>query len=86
MLSALVAGHRRRASRAPGGSAQMCAHQWPGRLPNPVETVRNHLVVHIWYLVTKTAALHAPRDGRIGTHSIWHNICVLCVCAELDQG
>eukprot|EP00966_Prymnesium_polylepis_P055176 1275667-Prymnesium_polylepis.1 len=57
------------------------AHPWPGRLPCPKSgrNGRTHLrtVEHIWYLVTKTAALH----GRIGPHNIWHNI---CVCAELD--
>ena len=39
---------------------------------NPLITVD-----HLWYLVTKTAALH----GRIGSHNTWHNT---CVCAELD--
>eukprot|EP00966_Prymnesium_polylepis_P292748 6760954-Prymnesium_polylepis.1 len=39
MLNALVAGHRGRASRAAGGVLK-CAHPWPGRLPNPVETVK----------------------------------------------
>jgi hypothetical protein len=45
------------------------------RLPNPVEMVEPNPLIsveHIWYLVTKTAALH----GRIGPHNIWHNICV----------
>eukprot|EP00966_Prymnesium_polylepis_P117950 2727180-Prymnesium_polylepis.1 len=76
MLSPLVAGHRGRASRTAGGSAQMCS---PMASVSQIRSARSKpliMVVHIWYLVTKTAAFH----GRIGTYNIWHNI---CVCAEL---
>eukprot|EP00966_Prymnesium_polylepis_P277648 6414740-Prymnesium_polylepis.1 len=72
--STLVAGHRGRSSRAPDGSAQMCSpmarrvSQIRSKRSNPLITVER-----IWYLVTKTDALH----GRIGPHNI-------CVCAELD--
>eukprot|EP00966_Prymnesium_polylepis_P124953 2889723-Prymnesium_polylepis.2 len=84
MLSALVAGHRGRACRAAGGNAQMCssmARASPKSGRNGQTHLQGIAVVHIWYLVTKTAAVRAPRpDREFGTHNIWHNI---CVCAEL---
>ena len=49
-----------------------------GQAVSPIRSKRSKpliTVVHIWYLVTKTVAVH----GQIGTHDIWHNI---CVCAE----
>eukprot|EP00966_Prymnesium_polylepis_P293640 6781586-Prymnesium_polylepis.1 len=70
MLSALVAGHCGRASRATGGSAQTCS-TIPRASPKSGRNGQNHFT----YLVTKMAALH----GRIGTHNI-------CVFAELSMG
>eukprot|EP00966_Prymnesium_polylepis_P072141 1675510-Prymnesium_polylepis.1 len=68
MLSALVAD-RGRASRGQSSRAGVLkrAQPCPGRLLNPVETVKTTYtpVVRIWYLATKTAALH----GRIGMHN-----------------
>eukprot|EP00966_Prymnesium_polylepis_P159515 3686565-Prymnesium_polylepis.1 len=71
MLSALVAGHRGRASRAAGASAQMCSPM-ARESPKSGRNGQNHFITVV------PICIWLPKRPERGAH--------ICVCAELVGG